>query len=519
MNEFTLTLKLDINKNEEAYFNKVFYYANHIYNVGVKEAKRRLNKLYKDKDYQAIMYSYSQNKELTNQQKAELKELRIKYKLNSKSSIEEYLKVNRQQFSKYIDATTQQMLANDIYRAIDKNLFGNGKDIKFKKYKDRKTISSKSNNQGIRFNKKYEVLYQNKSYKVIVKPNDYYAQTILSYINFEQSYLPRKDRWLKYYEYAINFCRIKRRRKGNHYVYYIELNLQGTPPYKKSQPKADKVGIDIGTSTIAIYSNTDILFKELNDGITNIDRQITILNRKADKLRRINNPDNYNEDGTIKKNSKYFKRVWYNSNQLKNIYNQISTLYNKRSAKLRQFHNILAKEIINYGNEIVIETMNYQNLAKKSNKTEINNKTGRYKRKKRFGKSIGIHAPAQLISIIKTKLSYEQRTLTVVNNKAIKASQYNHITGEYVPTKLSDRWKNLSNNIYVQRDLYSAFILANIKNTEEIDIQSCIDNFSNFLDKHNQLIKDLYNQQVNSKHIFPSCMGINKKYIPNYIIS
>ena len=44
MSEFTLTLRLDINKNDEAYFNKVFYYANHIYNVGVKEAKRRLNK-------------------------------------------------------------------------------------------------------------------------------------------------------------------------------------------------------------------------------------------------------------------------------------------------------------------------------------------------------------------------------------------------------------------------------------------------------------------------------------------
>ena len=511
---FTLTLKLDINKNEEVYLNKVFHYANHIYNVGVKEVKRRLNKLYKDKTYQIIMKNYSKTKKISNKEKALLKEIRTQYGLNSKRSIEEYLKKNRYQFEKYIDATATQIIAKDLFNAVEKILYGDGENIHFKKYKNCKSISGKSNKQGIRINENFEMIYQHHKYKVVVKPKDVYVQTILSYINFEQTKLSRKDRNLNDKEYAINFCRIKRKRKGNRYKYYIEINLQGVPPHKAINPKSDKVGIDIGTSIIAVYSNDDIIFKELNDGIEKIDKEIAILNRKADKLRRINNPNNFNLNGTIKKNTKTFKKVWYNSNKMKFIYNKISTLYSKRSAKLRQFQNILAKEIIGYGETIYIENMNYKALAKKSKKTEISEKTGKCKKKKRFGKSIGVHAPARLISIIETKLSYDNRTLVKVDNKAIKASQFNHITGEYVPAKLNQRWKTLDHNINVQRDLYSAFILSNVENSTEIDIQSCFDNFEIFKIKHDELMNELFKQYQQNKK-FPPCMGIKETL--NYI--
>lgn len=499
---FTLTLRLDIDKNEEAYLNKVFHYANHIYNVGVKAVKRRLNKLYKDKTYQTIMKNYSKTKKLSKEEKTILTELKVKYGLNSKASIEEYLKKNRYQFDKYIDTTIQQTLADNLFYAVKKILYDNGEDIHFKKYKNRKSISGKSNKQGIRINENFEMIYQHHKYKVIVKPKDVYAQTILSYINFEQSLLPRKDRILDDKEYAINFCRIKRKRKGSHYKYYIEINLQGIPPHKAIKPKSNKVGIDIGTSTIAVYSNDDIIFKELNDGIEKIDKEIAILNRKVDKLRRINNPDNYNPNGTIKKNTKSFKKVWYNSNKMKYLYNRISTLYSKRSSKLKQFQNTLAKEIIRYGENIYIENMNYQALAKKSKKTEKSDKTGKCKKKKRFGKSIGIHAPAQLISIIETKLSYDNRTLIKVDNKAIKASQFNHITGEYIKPKLSQRWKTLDHDINVQRDLYSAYLLSNVIGPTEIDVQSCFDNFENFKNKHDELMNYLNNiNKIKNSHL------------------
>ena len=77
--------------------------------------------------------------------------------------------------------------------------------------------------------------------------------------------------------------------------------LEGIPPQKSRKYGKGRVGIDIGTSTIAIFSSEGVMLKELNDGIESIDKEIAKLNRKADRQRRSNNPD-----GTILRNSNTF---------------------------------------------------------------------------------------------------------------------------------------------------------------------------------------------------------------------
>lgn len=112
------------------------------------------------------------------------------------------------------------------------------------------------------------------------------------------------------------------------------------------------------------------------------------------------------------------------------------------------------------------------------------------------------------------KLSYDDRILIKVDNKAIKASQFNHITGEYIKLRLSQRWKTLEQGVNVQRDLYSAYLLSNVISPTKIDIQSCFDNFESFKNKHDELMNELFKQcQQNKK--FPSCMGIKETL--NYI--
>lgn len=158
------------------------------------------------------------------------------------------------------------------------------------------------------------------------------------------------------------------------------------------------------------------------------------------------------------------------------------------------------------GDEIVIETMNFKALQKRSSKTEISEKTGRFKKKKRFGKSIQIHAPSKLISKIQQRLAYQGGTLIEIDTAKVKASQYNHITGEYMSSNLKKRWKDLVSGIHVQRDLYSAFLLFNMKDKETIDNELCEQTFDNFFDSHNRLIEVLCKQKQEGKR-FPSCMG------------
>ena len=159
------------------------------------------------------------------------------------------------------------------------------------------------------------------------------------------------------------------------------------------------------------------------------------------------------------------------------------------------------------GNDIVIENMNIQSLQKRSKNTEISDKTKRYKKKKRFGKSIQIHAPAALIQKVKQRIQYCKGTFTEINTVKVKASQFNHITGEYISSELNKRWKELITGTKVQRDLYSAFLLYNALDEETIDIDRCNKTFDNFYELHNHLINVMRILKSAGKH-YPSCIGI-----------
>ena len=107
----------------------------------------------------------------------------------------------------------------------------------------------------------------------------------------------------------ICYNRVVRKYVKNKYKYYVQVVFKGTPPMKmdistgvvKHCPGEGDTGIDIGTSTVAISSQSDVKILELADRVQNIENQKRILLRKMDRSRRATNPDNYNADGTIKK--------------------------------------------------------------------------------------------------------------------------------------------------------------------------------------------------------------------------
>lgn len=484
---FTLTLRLVVDEENLAILDRRFYFAQHLYNIGVKEARKRLNKLYKDKTYKAIMKEYRKTKKLTIRQNWELKSLREKYDLIGLYSFEKYLKEGRVRFSKHMDADTVAKLSARLWKAVSNNLFSKGKGINYKRYKDFNSVEGKKISSGILF-KGDHIEWKGLVIPFRIKKKDAYARKCLD-------------------KHRIKFCRIKRRWHKHQWRYYVELVLEGTPPLKQRATQNARVGIDIGPSTIAAVSDTNVVFKELNDGIQNIDNEIRRLNRKADRQRRTNNPQNYNINGTIRRNSKFFKRKWIVSNNLRKTYDKQKELYQKRADKLKQFQSELANQIVSMGNEIIVETMNFEGLKKRSSKTEISEKTKRFKKKKRFGNSIQIHAPAQFILALKRKLAYHGGQLVEINTSKMRASQFNHMTGEYMSSDLNKRWKELIPDVWVQRDLYSAFLLKNALNEEEVDIEMCNMYFEDFLDNHDRVIQELRIQKVTGKH-FPACMGI-----------
>ena len=480
---FCLTLRLLPNKDDKAELEKRFHMGAHLYNVCVKEALKRLNKLLKNREFQALI----RKPKKTDDDKKKLKALREKYDLIGRYSLESYLNKGRQKFEKHIDADACAKIAQTVWCAVEEFLFKDGECIHYKRFSCFTSMEGKTNKQSIRFRDE-NIKWKGLCIPVRVKNKDFYAKQCIQ-------------------NNRVKYCRIKRKWHKHEWRYYADLVMEGLPPMKKRKMGKGRVGIDIGTSTIAAVSEANMVFRELNDGIESIDAEIRRLNRKLDRQRRANNPDNYNVNGTVKRDSKNFHKVWKKSKRQRLTEDKIRERYAKRSAKLSQFQDDLANEIVSMGDEIVIETMNFQGLQKKAKKTEKSTKTGRYKKKKRFGKSISIHAPSSLIRKIKIRLAYHKGNLIEVDPYKMKASQTNHITGECMPSDLKSRWKVLVPGTLVQRDLYSAFLLFNAKNKEEIDFELCEQTFDNFFDGHNRLIDELRKQKKEGK-VFPSCMGI-----------
>ena len=87
-----------------------------------------------------------------------------------------------------------------------------------------------------------------------------------------------------------------------------------------------------------------------------------------------------------------------------------------------------------------------------------------------------------LLAIIDRKLAYAGAALKRINSRHVKASQLKHTDGSYRKKLLSERWFEIGGQ-KVQRDLYSAWLIAHVKpNLEEVDLEACKKDWPNFLE-------------------------------------
>ncbi|MFD2616489.1 hypothetical protein [Terrilactibacillus laevilacticus] len=221
-----------------------------------------------------------------------------------------------------------------------------------------------------------------------------------------------------------------------------------------------------------------------------------ILQCRLDRQRRANNPNKYNDDGTINKSN---REKWIQSENDRKMRKELVEMSRKVADKRKQAHNQLANHILSLGLDVRVETMNFKGLQSKAKKTEVSEKTGQFKRKKRFGKSLANRAPSMLLSIIDNKLNYFGLPLKRIDAAKVKASQFEHFTQTYVKKKFSKRWNHFEQGD-VQRDLYSAFLIMNTKdNLCEIDVERANKTWNHFFDKHQQEIERI--KHLNKKHL------------------
>ena len=530
---FVVTIGLDCTDLDIKILNKRLEIARHMYNKTLAHATKRLSLLRKDKRYKELLNMYwnlKSKSSLTEEEDKELKsiktnltELQRAYGL-SEFQLHSFIAVSKRNFEKNIDINTAQTIASRVWKSISSNLFKDGKKCHFKKYGTLTSVEGKSNKSGILLRKKKftKIKLSKKDKQNPKKKQKKIKETVEKHcLVWNGLKIPLKYRKDDLFIqeclelYTPQYCRIVKKVVKGKDKFYLQLIIEGVAPPKRkkdgsfrinSTKTEGRVGIDIGTQTIATVSKNKCRLIEFAPKSNQFDREIFLTQRALDRSRRTTNPDNYNKDGTIKRGTKL---NWIRSKGYMKLLYKLKELHRLKSAYIEHSHNILANQILTEGSDIFVENMNYKALSKRAKfkEDEEKNKKGKNKRKKRFGKSIGNKSPGKFLTILNNKLQYQGKTLNKINNYTFKASQYNHDKNEYIKNSLNTRNKVIAGN-KVQRDLYSAFLIYCSNNDlQTANQEMCIKEFDNFIKNHNLEI-DRLTQLKKCGIKMPHSMGI-----------
>src|SRR5262249_12554236 len=131
-------------------------------------------------------------------------------------------------------------------------------------------------------------------------------------------------------------------REGNRY--FVQLIVEGTPYQKKNNPVGNQIiGLDIGPSSLAIVPKAGpaqlVTFcEELRADA----RKKRRLQRKMERQRRANNPQNYDEKGRVKKG----RLAWKNSRKYLSTRRELANAERNLAAHRKSLHGRLVNDLI-----------------------------------------------------------------------------------------------------------------------------------------------------------------------------
>lgn len=484
-----LTLPLRLEKWQEDRLAKRFEIARQIYNTLVRAELKKLRRIEQTLQYKKLQKEIQALDRNSADYKKRQKNLyNARNKMLREAGFTEYsFKTDIKDYYKHFNCNIGSNvavhgIASQVWTAFEKLLFKpEGKKVHFKKFGDIHSlrgysVTGKSGGVEIVFRGKY-IEWKNLKLPLKLSPHNTYEEEMLSY--------------------RVKYVRILRKSGKTKERWYAQLVLEGKPVVKRDLnsglPKhpvgRGTVGLDIGPQTLAYSSENEVNLVELADQVQDIEQKKRQLQRKLDRSRRATNPNNYNADGTIKHGVKLTRNK---SKRYVRVQKELSHLLHSQAETRRRQHIELANHLLSLGDCFYVEDMAWPSLTHRAKKTEVSEKTGRFKRKKRFGKSIANKAPATLIEMLRQKCVSRGVFGVEKVPTSIKASQYNHQTKDYKAKPLSQRWNVMPDGNRIQRDIYSAFLLQHYDiETGNFDQKSLEQAYPKFVQLHDQTIQRL----------------------------
>ncbi|MDO4468131.1 MAG: hypothetical protein Q4C49_14210 [Bacillota bacterium] len=382
--------------------------------------------------------------------------------------------------------------AEDVWRGLEKCLYQEGKRLHFSKRGDLPCIRAKQMNRGIvisNVDNKLRFKFNGIQFGILIKDRfeREEVEAILHYLNNADEIDSKAANGFCENTYRPCYASIVCKNIRGKLRVYVHITVEGStkPKYDRYGNKKHRlgkgiVGCDIGTQTIAYTSDMEVGLKNLAErgsSISKNERRERLLYRAMDRSRRANNPDNYNEDGTIRKG----RKKWINSNRYRKLRKKHKELCRVNAINRHLSIHEDINHIRSLGDVFVTEVKNAKKLQKRD-------KNG----KKRFGKSI----KNRCCGYFQQQAEYKFKTYIEVSNE-YRASQYDHTADEYIKKKLSQRMYKLGDGTIVQRDWYSSYLLYCIDlETGKIDKNKCINLFKEQYAKEKDIIEKIKKNRI-----------------------
>lgn len=454
---YVVSVKLKLTESLKHRLEKSFRIAASAYNEALSFGLRRFEAIKQNKRYRELLELRRGNRRDNPRKECDrtLFELHKSYGLTEFGLSNHLGQQRKKPNSPYrqLNSGELQVIAGQAYATLERVLFYRVKPsrVRFRsKYDLSVGYSNRVNNTGTRLVPSDKKGY---AYRLYIHKRSTFVDIPVEAFNAHQQTSLLRSEKIKYVQI------IRKTIRGKH-VYILQIICQGLP-----LPKVTKgdgmIGIDPGISTIAYASKDDVALVDLvPTDINRKERLMKYLDRKMECSRRVNNPDCYSVDGSIKKNAK-FKRP---SNKQMRLQVRRLRAYRSLSEERKKLHGQLVNYLLSQASVIKMEDLNVKNLQKRSRDIRINPKTNRPFSRKRFGKSIFRAAPSAFRQVLQTKARQLGVIVEIISPRDLKPSQYNHLTQTFEKKTLSTRMYDLSEEwIGVQRDIYSAFLIGHIE--------------------------------------------------------
>lgn len=361
-----------------------------------------------------------------------------------------------------VNSLTLHQLGYNLWSSFEKLIYGKGKNISHKSIQSltylkngkrftylKLKITPIENSTNNDYNYYFEFLHKNK-------------KGIQQHIDIKTDYE----------KHAFNNCdmrmvTIKKEIIRGKEKYFFHICFEGTPYNKGRALGTASVGIDPSLENMyACFSNGDMeklsLIQKIDEEFAiynkvHIDK-IDLLRQKLDRQRRANNPDFFNENGTINREAlKQANYIWYDSNGYKKTRGTLKEIQRKIAIRRKQCHFALANYILSKANNIIVEHNSFHGFVRRR-KNIVYKSNGQAMSNRGFGRQICHGAPSYFITILKNKtLCWGERASFKLLSEFNGCTKFDHTSQEFnKEIKRNDKVVTLSNGDKVDRDLHAA---------------------------------------------------------------